>query len=133
MQARIGVDVGGTFTDLVLIDEAGNVSLLKVPSTPAAPDQAVITGVRQILVQAGLEAGDVTEVLHGTTVGSNTLLQKSGARTGLITTRGFRDVLEIGRVRTPTMFDLTWSSPSRWSRAASAAKSTNASPQTARS
>jgi N-methylhydantoinase A len=109
--ARIGVDVGGTFTDLVLIDDAGTVSLVKLPSTPHAPDAAVITGIQQILHESGLNAADVTEVLHGTTVGSNTLLQKSGARTGLITTRGFRDVLEIGRVRTPTMFDLTWSKP----------------------
>lgn len=107
--ARIGVDIGGTFTDLVLLDSDGRVVFTKVSSTPAAPEEAVLTGVTQILVQAGLSVAAVTEVLHGTTVGSNTLLQKVGAKTGLITTRGFRDVLEIGRVRTPTMFDLTWS------------------------
>lgn len=107
--ARIGVDIGGTFTDLVLLDSEAQVFFAKVSSTPAAPDEAVLTGVRQVLSQAGLDVKDVTEVLHGTTVGSNTLLQKVGAKTGLITTKGFRDVLEIGRVRTPTMFDLTWS------------------------
>ncbi|MBN3753702.1 hydantoinase/oxoprolinase family protein [Paraburkholderia sp. Tr-20389] len=109
--ARIGVDIGGTFTDLVLLDDKGQVTFTKVSSTPAAPEEAVLTGVERILKQAGLKTDDVTEVLHGTTVGSNTMLQKVGAKSGLITTKGFRDVLEIGRVRTPTMFDLTWDKP----------------------
>ncbi|PFH29200.1 hydantoinase/oxoprolinase family protein [Burkholderia sp. JKS000303] len=109
--ARIGVDIGGTFTDLVLLDDKGYVTFTKVSSTPAAPEEAVLTGVERILEQAGLETSDVTEVLHGTTVGSNTMLQKVGAKCGLITTKGFRDVLEIGRVRTPTMFDLSWDKP----------------------
>ncbi|WP_250519154.1 hydantoinase/oxoprolinase family protein [Caballeronia sp. ATUFL_M1_KS5A] len=109
--ARIGVDIGGTFTDLVLLDDKGQVTFTKVSSTPAAPEEAVLTGVERILQQAGLKTDDVTEVLHGTTVGSNTMLQKVGAKCGLITTKGFRDVLEIGRVRTPTMFDLTWDKP----------------------
>ncbi|ABS17268.1 hydantoinase/oxoprolinase family protein (plasmid) [Brucella anthropi] len=106
--ARIGVDIGGTFTDLVLFGDAGETFFTKVPSTPAKPEQAVLTGIRQITETAGLDVSKVTEVVHGTTVGSNTLLQKVGAKTGLITTKGFRDVLEIGRVRTPTMFDLSW-------------------------
>ncbi len=109
--ARIGVDIGGTFTDLVLLDDKGYVTFTKVSSTPAAPEEAVLTGVQRILDQAGMQTSDVTEVLHGTTVGSNTMLQKVGAKCGLITTRGFRDVLEIGRVRTPTMFDLSWDKP----------------------
>ncbi|GAB3629781.1 hydantoin utilization protein A [Pandoraea terrae] len=109
--ARIGVDIGGTFTDLVLLDDKGQVAFTKVSSTPAAPEEAVLTGVERILKQAGLKTDDVTEILHGTTVGSNTMLQKVGAKCGLITTKGFRDVLEIGRVRTPTMFDLTWDKP----------------------
>ena len=108
-QARIGVDIGGTFTDLVLLDSDGQVFFAKVSSTPAAPEEAVLTGVAQILAQAGLGGGAGSEGLHGTTVGANTLLPKGGAKTGLITTKGFRDVLEIGRVRTPTMFDFTWS------------------------
>jgi N-methylhydantoinase A len=109
--ARIGVDIGGTFTDLVLLDDNGQVTFTKVSSTPAAPEEAVLTGIDRILEQAGLKTADVAEVLHGTTVGSNTMLQKVGAKCGLITTRGFRDVLEIGRVRTPSMFDLTWDKP----------------------
>ncbi|WP_233857612.1 hydantoinase/oxoprolinase family protein [Paraburkholderia sp. HD33-4] len=109
--ARIGVDIGGTFTDLVLLDDKGNVHFTKVSSTPKAPEEAVLTGVERILEQSGLATADVKEVLHGTTVGSNTMLQKVGAKCGLITTKGFRDVLEIGRVRTPTMFDLSWDKP----------------------
>ena len=76
-----------------------------------------------MLAEAGLDPEDVTEVVHGTTVASNTILQKTGARTGLLTTRGFRDVLEIGRIRTPGMFDLAWRKPEplvprRWRREA---------------
>jgi N-methylhydantoinase A len=110
-RARIGIDIGGTFTDLVLLDEAGRIFAIKVPSTPAYPEQAVLTGIRSIVAEAGLAIAEISELLHGTTVGSNTLLQKLGAKCGLITTRGFRDVLEIGRVRTPTMFDLSWDKP----------------------
>ncbi len=109
--ARIGVDIGGTFTDLVLSDGVGRTWFDKRASTPAQPEQAVLTGIVDILQRAGLRPDDLVEVLHGTTVGSNTLLQQSGARTGLITTKGFRDVLEIGRVRTPDMFDLQWDKP----------------------
>ena len=109
--ARIGVDIGGTFTDLVLLDASGICFSRKVPSTPTNPAEAVIAGIELILSDAKLNPADVSEVLHGTTVGSNTLLQKVGARTGLLTTKGFRDVLEIGRIRTPDMFDLTWDKP----------------------
>ncbi|TCT06098.1 hydantoinase/oxoprolinase family protein [Aquabacter spiritensis] len=108
---RIGVDVGGTFTDLVLTDAAGRVFHRKVSSTPHAPDAAVVKGIAALLADAGCSGAGVVEVVHGTTVGSNTLLQKTGAPTGLITTKGFRDVLEIGRLRTPGMFDLQWEKP----------------------
>ncbi len=109
--ARIGVDIGGTFTDLVMIEGDGRLYHSKVPSTPSAPEEAVITGIADLVSGAGLDFADVHEVVHGTTVGSNTLLQKVGARAGLITTEGFRDVLEIGRLRTPNMFDLQWDKP----------------------
>ena len=109
--ARIAVDIGGTFTDLVLLGADGRSHYLKQASTPDRPEQAVIDGIATLLQTASLAPGDIAEVLHGTTVGSNTLLQKQGAVTGLITTKGFRDVLEIGRVRTPDMFDLTWKKP----------------------
>ena len=108
---RLSIDIGGTFTDLVLARAEGRSFSRKVSSTPAAPEDAVMTGLALILADAELPASALQEVRHGTTVGSNTLLQKAGARTGLITTRGFRDVLEIGRLRTPGMFDLTWDKP----------------------
>ncbi len=109
--ARIGVDIGGTFTDLVLTCRDGRIVHRKVSSTPAAPEAAVLDGIRLVMQDAAVSASDVEEVVHGTTVGSNTLLQKVGAPTGLITTKGFRDVLEIGRLRTPGMFDLQWEKP----------------------
>ncbi|MEJ8573568.1 hydantoinase/oxoprolinase family protein [Microbaculum marinum] len=111
VRARIGVDIGGTFTDLVLTDGSNGLFHRKVASTPEAPEQAVLDGVSHIIADAGLSPSVVVEVVHGTTVGSNALLQKIGAPTGLITTRGFRDVLEIGRLRTPGMFDLQWEKP----------------------
>jgi N-methylhydantoinase A len=95
----------------VLASEDGTVFTSKVPSTPDAPERAVIEGVVAILKAAGAKGEDVLEVLHGTTIGSNALLEKTGAATGLITTKGFRDILEIGRVRTPDLFDLTWTKP----------------------
>jgi N-methylhydantoinase A len=109
--SRIGVDIGGTFTDLVLLDGGGCLFVAKVSSTPSRPEEAVLRGIRELLGIARLAPSGVGEVLHGTTVGSNTLLERTGAPTGLITTKGFRDVLEIGRVRTPGMFDLTWDKP----------------------
>lgn len=109
--ARIGVDIGGTFTDLVLLASDGDCFFRKVSSTPAAPEAAVLDGVYGVLDEAGISPDAVTDVLHGTTVGSNTLLQRVGARAMLLATRGFRDVLEIGRVRTPDMFDLSWDKP----------------------
>jgi N-methylhydantoinase A len=108
---RLGVDIGGTFTDLVLTRPDGTVLVSKVSSTPDDPGRAVVTGVAALLRTAGIAPADVVELVHGTTVASNTILQKKGARTGLLTTRGFRDVLEIGRIRTPDLFDLTWEKP----------------------
>jgi len=108
---RIAVDIGGTFTDIALLTGAGVIHQSKVSSTPSDPSVAVIEGVAQLLSELSLAPEQVAEVLHGTTVGSNTILQRKGARTGLITTQGFRDVLEIGRIRMPDMFDLTWDKP----------------------
>ncbi|MGE3066206.1 MAG: hydantoinase/oxoprolinase family protein [Hyphomicrobiaceae bacterium] len=108
---RVAVDIGGTFTDIALATDDGLLHESKLSSTPDDPARAVVDGVRQLLDELDLPAGAVTEILHGTTVGSNTILQRTGARTGLITTRGFRDVLEIGRIRMPDMFDLTWDKP----------------------
>ncbi len=109
--ARVGVDIGGTFTDLVLLRADGETAFAKVSSTPDAPERAVLEGVGALLSAGGVSPAAIDEVVHGTTVGSNTLLQRKGAETGLVTTKGFRDVLEIGRLRTPDMFDLGWDKP----------------------
>jgi N-methylhydantoinase A len=108
---RVGVDIGGTFTDIVLRLPDGALRISKVSSTPDDPGLAVVNGLAALLRAAGAAPRDVVEIVHGTTVASNTILQKTGAVTGLVTTRGFRDVLEIGRVRTPDLYDLTWEKP----------------------
>src|SRR5262250_3692368 len=107
MGYRIGVDVGGTFTDLALIDEAsGALTIGKVPSVPTDPAVGILQGIQQLLTENGIAPNEVTYLAHGTTVATNTLLQHKGAMTGLITTRGFRDLLEIARQRRPTLYDL---------------------------
>ena len=110
-EAGIAVDIGGTFTDIVLSRSDGAVFVHKVSSSTREPERAVVAGIAAILAHAEVAPGAVGEILHGTTVGSNAILQRAGARTGLITTRGFRDVLEIGRVRTPELYDLAWDKP----------------------
>src|SRR6266540_4509073 len=99
----VGVDVGGTFTDLVCVDEAtGLVRVAKVPTTVA--NQA--GGVQGALASASAGATELKVIVHGTTTATNALLERKGARTGLITTRGFRDVLELGRRTRPTPYGL---------------------------
>jgi N-methylhydantoinase A len=110
---RVGVDSGGTFTDVCLVDEAtGAVRVWKVPSTPDDPSQAiaraVVDGLREA---AGDAAAAVSYFGHGTTVATNALIQHRGAVTGLITTEGFRDLLEIGRQRRPHLYDLQADKP----------------------
>ena len=102
-QVRLGVDVGGTFTDLVAAVD-GRLILAKVPSTPRDQAQGVLAAVER----SGIDPGEVTGFSHGTTVATNALLERSGgARTALVTTDGFRDVLEIGRQARPALYDLT--------------------------
>ncbi|GAA4345853.1 hydantoinase/oxoprolinase family protein [Variovorax defluvii] len=118
---RVGCDIGGTFTDIVLAMPDGRLFVNKTSTTPHDLGEAITSGLGKLIAQAGIRAGDITEIVHGTTTASNTILQKVGARTGVLTTEGFRDVLEIGRIRTPTMFDLGWSKPEplatrRWRR-----------------
>jgi N-methylhydantoinase A len=99
----VGVDVGGTITDLVLVDETtGEVRVAKVPTTVA--NQA--GGVQAALASVDTRAADIEVIVHGTTTATNALLERKGARTGLITTRGFRDVLELGRRTRPTAYGL---------------------------
>ena len=104
--ARLGVDVGGTFTDLVALVD-GELVTVKVPSTPA--DQS--EGAMRAVAVAGLEPGDVAAFAHGMTVATNALLERRGARTALVTTEGFRDVLEIARQNRPSLYDLSTDRP----------------------
>ena len=103
MAYRLGVDVGGTFTDLFLVsDEPGGAQFrVKTPSTPADPSQGVLTGVRRICQEAGIEAGDLRNILHGATVATNAVLESKGARVGLVTTQGFKQILHLARSQTP--------------------------------
>src|SRR5213593_1818482 len=112
-QARIGVDIGGTFTDLVWVDDAtGEVRVGKLLTTPKDPSQAVEQGVVTVLHDAGSQAADVRGVIHGTTLATNALIERKGARTGLLTTAGFRDAVEIGREGRYDMYDLFIDQPS---------------------
>ncbi len=109
---RIGIDVGGTFTDFVLRDEAtGRVAVHKVPSTPADPSEAVRTGLPALLAKAGAGLAEVSHLLHATTVATNAIIQRRGAKTALITTRGFRDVLILGRQKRYETYDLHMQKP----------------------
>lgn len=109
---RVGVDVGGTFTDLTLFDEtSAALSYHKVPSTPHDPSLAIEQGVRELLDRDGVSADDVVYLGHGTTVALNMLLERRDPTIGLITTRGFRDVLEIARQTRPNLYDYSVTRP----------------------
>jgi N-methylhydantoinase A len=106
VRARIGIDVGGTFTDLTLLDQSSDkIYFHKLPSTPKTPHVAPITGIQCLLENAKIVGSDVEFVGLGTTTATNLLLERKGGPTGLITTEGFRDLLEIGRQRRPMVFD----------------------------
>ena len=112
MSWRIGVDSGGTFTDVCLFDDAsGRVEVWKVSSTPDDPSRGIAQGVEEGVGRVGASAGDVGYFGHGTTVGTNALIQHRGVKTGLITTDGFRDLLEIGRQKRPDLYDLQANKP----------------------
>ena len=106
---RAGVDIGGTFTDIVLLGEGGERYTKKVSSTVDDYARAIVDGLSELL--AGIGGGPIAELLHGTTVASNAILEHKGAKTGLITTRGFRDVLEIRNLRMPRLYDMSWTKP----------------------
>ena len=110
--SRIGVDIGGTFTDLVWVDDAtGAVKVGKLLTTPKDPSQAVEQGVVTLLADAGGAAAEVRSVIHGTTLATNALIERKGARTGLLTTAGFRDAVEIGHEGRYDMYDIFIDSP----------------------
>src|SRR5215467_2530478 len=103
--ARLAVDIGGTFTDLALEHE-GRRFTIKVLTTQAAPEQGVMTGVGDILRLSGVSAGDIGIVIHGTTLATNAVIERKGARTALITTQGFRDVIAMGNESRYDQYDL---------------------------
>jgi N-methylhydantoinase A len=108
-RVRVGVDTGGTFTDFVYHVE-GRARIFKVPSTPDDPSRAIVEGLRRVGRETGARLRDL-EVVHGTTVGTNALLERRGARAALVTTEGFEDVLVIGRQARASLYDLNWTRP----------------------
>jgi N-methylhydantoinase A len=108
---RIGVDIGGTFTDIVAMGPDGEVHTKKVSSNVQDYAKAIAVGLADLFVELGLSGQDIAEIRHGTTVASNAILEHKGARTGLITTAGFRDVLEIRNLRMPRLYDIAWNKP----------------------
>ena len=104
---KIGVDIGGTFTDLVMLDpQTGQLFNEKVLTTPDDPSRGVLTGISSILEKNGVAPGQVTSVIHGTTLVANALIERKGVRTALVTTRGFRDIVQIGREWRYDTYDL---------------------------
>ncbi len=108
---RIGIDIGGTFTDIVVARADGALHVRKIASTTDDYARAIVAGLGEALRASGLAPGEVGELRHGTTVASNAILERKGARTGLIATAGFRDILEIRTLRMPRLYDMTWQKP----------------------
>lgn len=108
---RVGADIGGTFTDVIALGPAGEVVAMKVLSTPPDYGAGVVSATTAALTSAGARPDQVVAMLHGTTVATNAILSMTGVRTAVVTTRGFRDVLEIGRLRRPVLYDLSWTKP----------------------
>jgi len=107
----LAVDIGGTFTDIVLAREDGKLHRRKVLSTFGELLDGIEAGLREVLADNGIAGGEIGKVVHASTVGTNTILEHKGAVTGLVTTEGFRDVLEIGRLRRPSLYDIHWEKP----------------------
>ena len=105
-RVQIGVDIGGTFTDIVALDGEGRLVLTKVPSTPKDLLDGIRTAVNRVLTLTNASAGDVQRFIHGTTVATNAVLEQKGAVTAVLTTEGFEDVLELGRQKRSRMYDL---------------------------
>ena len=103
---RIGVDVGGTFTDIVASVDGRLAEVIKVPSTPVNLVQGVLNGVESVLARTNGSGSQVQRFVHGTTIGTNALLERKGARLAVLTTQGFEDVLELGRLRRSALYDL---------------------------
>jgi len=108
---RVGVDAGGTFTDVCMVNSDGGLAIFKLSSSPRDPSEAITGGVAQILQQEGEAAVDVEYLGHGTTVATNVLLERRGVSVGVVTTAGFRDLLELGRQQRPDLYDLQADKP----------------------
>ncbi len=108
---RVGVDIGGTFTDIVLLGTDGTIHTKKISSSVDNYARAIVEGLIELFSETGLAGAAIEEIRHGTTVASNAILEHKGARVGLITTKGFRDILEIRTLRMPRLYDLAWEKP----------------------
>ena len=114
---RVGVDVGGTFTDIVLErTRAGSegeqeVIVTKVPSTPHDQSEGVVAGILQVCSRAGVDPGSIDVLFHGTTVATNMVIERNGAEVGMLTTRGFRDIMHMARHKRPHNFSLQFDVP----------------------
>lgn len=108
---RLGIDIGGTFTDIALLSDAGELHCKKILSTLEDYSIAIEEGVRALVAEADVAAERIREVAHGTTVATNAIIERQGARVALITTQGFRDVLEIARFRSPRLYDVGFRKP----------------------
>jgi N-methylhydantoinase A len=108
---RLGVDIGGTFTDIVALNADGVLYTKKILSTPVDYSQAIQDGFQSLMAEAGLKASSVTEFAHGTTVATNAIIERRGVKVALVVTKGFRDVLELGRFRSPRLYDLGFRKP----------------------
>src|SRR3984893_5100041 len=108
---RVAADVGGTFTDIACMSADGELSTCKIPSTPHDYAQAIIDGIQTLTRQLRAKPEDLTEVLHASTVATNAILEGKGATTALVTTEGFRDVLELRRIRVPRLYEPLYEKP----------------------
>src|SRR5262249_4252337 len=108
---RAGVDIGGTFTHIVLVGSDGSIHTKKVSSSVENYSAAILGGLAELFSGTGLTGAAIEEVRHGTTVASNAILEHKGARVGLITSQGFRDILEIRTLRMPRLYDIGWTKP----------------------
>src|SRR5919109_5056587 len=108
MALVVGIDTGGTFTDLVAFDpDAGTISTLKTSSTPDAPGRAIVNA----LAEAGIAGGEIASFTHGTTVGTNALIERTGCKVAFLTTTGFEDTPYIQRINRKVLYDLRWRKP----------------------
>src|SRR5688572_21763363 len=116
MSLRVAIDTGGTFTDVVAVDETtGNQFAIKTPSTPSDPSRGLIAGIEQVVRAAGARPADVSQVLHGSTTATNAVLEHKFEGLGLIVTQGFRHIIEIARQSVPDGYgnSFFWVKPKR--------------------